>query len=238
MDSVDGVLAEEAGGAPVSDEGVACVSSGWILSEISSPALSSSRSRPNVFAPLPTIGGGQGRDLLDLVVAQHARRANEPALGLSFLQLFSRVGKSQKNERVRVSLAKEPALGFEVFAALSSGMKSKEKRVRVRLAHIHLLKEPLVKKSWRRGYSRVQQRERFPKLQVALDDAGPRRLKPLCARCCPLRPMTRRSPSQHHTWHRSYMKPVIKKYTTAYKLYQSYCLDTPIYKLLHKCYIN
>jgi hypothetical protein len=74
-----------------------CVSSGWILSEVSSPALSSSRSRPNVFAPLPTIGGGHGRDLLDLVVAQHARRANEPALGLSFFAaLFSGLKKSEK----------------------------------------------------------------------------------------------------------------------------------------------
>ena len=47
-DGLDGALAEEAGGAPVSDKEVACVPSEWIFSQIYSPALASSRSRPDI----------------------------------------------------------------------------------------------------------------------------------------------------------------------------------------------
>ena len=36
------------------------------------------------LAPLPAVGGGQGRDLLDFVVAQHARRAKESVPGFEF----------------------------------------------------------------------------------------------------------------------------------------------------------
>jgi hypothetical protein len=113
VDGLDGVLAEDPGGAPASDEGDVRLEQVDLRRDVQSRlvvvALATER-----LAPLPTVGGGQGRDLLDFVVAQHARRAKEPALGFEFC-CCSFLG----SEKVRKMSARESLSRRSLPSALS-----------------------------------------------------------------------------------------------------------------------